>query len=258
MEYAGSVFVLGTSSAFAEKDRFFSSYLIISGNQSILFDCGDGISSAFAKYDINSASIDGILISHFHSDHFSGLPSLLTRMKIENRSQLLKIFCYEDDIPFLKDFLTRSYVFLDRLGFDVHFDGFYNGHIISIQPGFTILPFENTHLEKYKDYNTRGEYSLNSSSFVFELKSKFICLSGDIGSINDLQFSTQFEISTIISEISHVKIDEILDFTTKNKLENCYLSHYENRVREEVSVSGILKNFSNIRFLTEGEEIILR
>ncbi|MBE2279109.1 MAG: ribonuclease Z [Ignavibacteriaceae bacterium] len=258
MEYSGSVFVLGTSSAFAEKDRFFSSYLIISGNQSILFDCGDGISTAFAKYDINSASIDGILISHLHSDHYCGLPSLLTRMKIENRSQLLKIFCYEEDISYLKGFLSNSYIFLDRLGFDVHFEGFYNGHIISVQPGFTILPFENTHLDKYKDYNTGGEYSLNSSSFVFELKSKFICLSGDIGSINDLQFSSQFKDCTVISEISHVKIDEILDFVTKNKLENCYLSHYENRVREAVSASGILDNFSNVRFLSEGEEIILR
>jgi ribonuclease BN (tRNA processing enzyme) len=65
---------LGSGNAFAAEGRAFSSFVL---NGRYLFDCGPTVLQQFRKAEIASNDIEVILISHFHADHFFGLPFFL-------------------------------------------------------------------------------------------------------------------------------------------------------------------------------------
>jgi ribonuclease Z len=62
---------LGSGNAFGAEGRAFSSFIL---NGRYLFDCGPTLLQQLRKAKIDSDDIDVILISHFHADHFFGLP----------------------------------------------------------------------------------------------------------------------------------------------------------------------------------------
>jgi ribonuclease BN (tRNA processing enzyme) len=65
---------LGTGNAFAAEGRAFSSVLL---DGRFLFDCGPTVLQQLRKLDIASDAIEVVMISHFHADHYFGLPFLL-------------------------------------------------------------------------------------------------------------------------------------------------------------------------------------
>jgi ribonuclease BN (tRNA processing enzyme) len=72
---------LGTGDAFCAEGRRQASYLIRGGESAILLDCGMTTLGALKQCGIDPASIDAVVLSHFHGDHFGGLPSLLLQFK---------------------------------------------------------------------------------------------------------------------------------------------------------------------------------
>ena len=64
---------LGSGNAFAAQGRAFSSFLL---NQRYLFDCGPTVLQQLQKASLSSDEIELVFISHFHADHFFGLPFL--------------------------------------------------------------------------------------------------------------------------------------------------------------------------------------
>ncbi len=64
---------LGSGNAFGAQGRAFSSFLL---NQRFLFDCGPTVLQQMRKASLSSNDIDVVFISHFHADHFFGLPFL--------------------------------------------------------------------------------------------------------------------------------------------------------------------------------------
>jgi ribonuclease BN (tRNA processing enzyme) len=72
---------LGTGDAFSPAGLNQAAYLIQGKGASILVDCGMTTLAAMKRYGIDSASVDAIVISHFHGDHFGGLPSLFLEYK---------------------------------------------------------------------------------------------------------------------------------------------------------------------------------
>ena len=70
------VFV-GTSDAFGAGGRRQSAIVLRSGGGSVLIDCGATTSAGLSELGIPRDEIDAILISHFHGDHFGGIPFLL-------------------------------------------------------------------------------------------------------------------------------------------------------------------------------------
>jgi ribonuclease BN (tRNA processing enzyme) len=65
---------LGTGSAFSDGGRYHSAYLIQSPRGSLLLDCGPTALASLKRLDLPTSQIDQILLSHFHGDHFAGLP----------------------------------------------------------------------------------------------------------------------------------------------------------------------------------------
>jgi ribonuclease BN (tRNA processing enzyme) len=70
------VFV-GTSDAFGAGGRRQSAVLVRGPSGTVLLDCGVTTNTGLGALDIERGEIDAILISHFHGDHFGGIPLLL-------------------------------------------------------------------------------------------------------------------------------------------------------------------------------------
>jgi ribonuclease BN (tRNA processing enzyme) len=75
---------LGSGNAFAAEGRAFSSVLV---NGRFLFDCGPTVLQQLRKLSISAADIEAVFISHFHADHFFGLPFLLLDGKYGGREK---------------------------------------------------------------------------------------------------------------------------------------------------------------------------
>jgi len=71
------VIFVGTSDAFGAGGRRQSAIVLRGSSGSLLLDCGATTGSGLHELDIAFDEIDAILISHFHGDHFGGVPLLL-------------------------------------------------------------------------------------------------------------------------------------------------------------------------------------
>ena len=71
------VVFIGTSDAFGAGGRRQSAILLRAPGGNVLMDCGPTTGTGMSELGISRDEIDTILISHFHGDHFSGIPALL-------------------------------------------------------------------------------------------------------------------------------------------------------------------------------------
>ncbi|MGH7948096.1 MAG: MBL fold metallo-hydrolase [Candidatus Binataceae bacterium] len=80
-----SVLMLGTGDAFASGGRSHSAYLIEAGATRVLMEAGPDVLGSLKRERIAPDSIDLVLISHLHGDHFAGLAFLLLEYAFESR-----------------------------------------------------------------------------------------------------------------------------------------------------------------------------
>lgn len=83
---------LGSGDAFGSGGRLQPCILLQSHGMGCLLDCGATAMIAFRKYSVDPNTIDTILISHLHGDHFGGIPFfLLDAQMISKRTAPLTI-----------------------------------------------------------------------------------------------------------------------------------------------------------------------
>jgi ribonuclease BN (tRNA processing enzyme) len=68
---------IGTSDAFGAGGRRQSAYLLRLDSGSILLDCGQTTLTGLSSSDVDREEIEAIVVSHFHADHFGGIPLFL-------------------------------------------------------------------------------------------------------------------------------------------------------------------------------------
>jgi ribonuclease BN (tRNA processing enzyme) len=68
---------IGSGDAFGSGGRFNTCFLITGSQCRFLVDCGATSLVALKQHGIDPNSIDGVVVSHLHGDHFGGLPFLL-------------------------------------------------------------------------------------------------------------------------------------------------------------------------------------
>jgi ribonuclease Z len=70
------VTLLGTGTPSPSLNRFGPSTLIEAGGQKLLIDAGRGATIRLGQIGVALGSIDALLLTHYHSDHTSGIPDL--------------------------------------------------------------------------------------------------------------------------------------------------------------------------------------
>lgn len=86
-----TVSVLGCGDAFASGGRLHSCFYVRSPAGGVLIDCGATVLTSLARHAVALDDIDTVLISHFHGDHYGGLPFLLLRYGVAERRKPLTI-----------------------------------------------------------------------------------------------------------------------------------------------------------------------
>jgi ribonuclease BN (tRNA processing enzyme) len=69
--------VLGSADAFASGGRGHAAYLLEGASGRVLLDCGPTTLPALRRLGVAPATIGAVLLSHFHGDHFGGVPFLV-------------------------------------------------------------------------------------------------------------------------------------------------------------------------------------
>lgn len=220
------IIFVGTGSGRTSLKRFHSSFCFSDNNSNILIDVGDGISKALLTQNIAFNSITDIIISHYHSDHFAGLPSLLTQMIIENRKTPLKFYTHKDLIIPLENFLQTSSIFLDKLKFMVEVIGFDFANSTIVTESFKFSARQNSHIANKHNIELENVHFI-SSSFLFKVDDKNIVYTSDIGSYDDL-FLFQDTIADIfITEATHIPLARIEDAITILNPKQVILTHID-------------------------------
>ena len=74
------VTLLGTGSPTPTPDRWGPSALVQAGDQVLMFDAGRGSCIRLRQLRVQLAKINALFLTHYHSDHTSGIPDVwLTR-----------------------------------------------------------------------------------------------------------------------------------------------------------------------------------
>ncbi len=79
--------VLGSGTRVLLKDRGMSGYAVITPENFLLLDCGDGVIRRGLEAGLPMLRVDAILISHLHLDHVADLPPLLWALHGEGRQR---------------------------------------------------------------------------------------------------------------------------------------------------------------------------
>src|SRR5207245_9835986 len=82
---------LGTSGSWPTPRRNVSAVAIKPGPEVILFDCGEGTQRQFMLSKLSFMQVSRVFVSHFHGDHFLGLPGMVQSMSMNGRDGPLEV-----------------------------------------------------------------------------------------------------------------------------------------------------------------------
>ncbi|MBV6645406.1 MAG: MBL fold metallo-hydrolase [Cyclobacteriaceae bacterium] len=77
--------VLGSGDAFSSGARYCTSFLIGDDSGGALIDCGVTTLLRMKQLGIDANSINTIFVTHFHGDHYGGIPFLILSSTYENK-----------------------------------------------------------------------------------------------------------------------------------------------------------------------------
>jgi ribonuclease Z len=235
---------LGTSSGKSSLKRFHSSILFSLEKYNLLIDAGDGISRALINCGINFNSVNGILFTHLHPDHFSGLPALIVQMKMMNRNKPLEIFIHKSLVEVVEDIIIRSYILPEKMGFEINYKGFNDDERFKITEKFLFIAKKNSHLRDLEKYQNKYPFlSFYSASFLFVINDKKVIYTSDIGSEEDLSLFSEIVPDVFISEVTHISPLILLEKIKRIKPNMTYLTHYADK--DIPALSEIMANLPN-------------
>ena len=85
------VLFVGTAGSAPTARRGLPATLVRRGGDRLLFDCGEGTQRQLLR-SVGLLDLEEIFISHFHADHFLGLPGLLKTFSLRGREHPLTIY----------------------------------------------------------------------------------------------------------------------------------------------------------------------
>jgi ribonuclease Z len=86
------VVFLGTSGGMPSAHRNPAGLLIRRGGERILVDCGEGTQRQLLRSTVGLVDLGEILVTHFHADHYLGLPGMLKTFALRGREVPLTVY----------------------------------------------------------------------------------------------------------------------------------------------------------------------
>jgi len=110
------ILFLGTSGSWPTPKRNVSAVAVKRGPEVILFDCGEGTQRQFMLSPMSFMQVARIFVTHFHGDHFLGIPGLVQSMTMSDRKAPLEMYGPRGMKELVHQLLTLGYF---KPGFEV-------------------------------------------------------------------------------------------------------------------------------------------
>jgi metal-dependent hydrolase (beta-lactamase superfamily II) len=185
--------LLGTGSGMPVAGKNHSCILLESSRANLLIDCGEPAARSLAEKKIPADFIDGIIISHLHPDHVSGIYMVLQLFHITKRHRDLYLYLPENEAAF-RSTLELFYLFPARLPFELIIK-----NINDLNQNISFLyAVENDHLKQYNSFVNEHALSnqLKSYSFLIIGDSRALLYTSDISTTREL--ADQIEAAEVI------------------------------------------------------------
>ena len=103
------IIFLGTGGSLPTRNRNPSAVMVNREGELILFDCGEGTQQQMMRAKTGMMNLSSIFVSHFHADHFLGIPGLIQTMSFMGRKDPLLIYGPEGTREFTELFKALGY-----------------------------------------------------------------------------------------------------------------------------------------------------
>jgi ribonuclease Z len=120
------VVFLGTAGSMPTARRNPSATLVRRGGERLLFDCGEGTQRQLLRSDVGLVDLEEVFFTHYHADHFLGLPGMLKTFALRGRDVPLTLYGPRG----LDALLATLHRVIGRLGFEVG--------VVEIEPETTL------------------------------------------------------------------------------------------------------------------------
>jgi len=218
------VIFLGVGEAFDE-DIPNNSHLVITKKTNLLLDCGLTAAPQVWKFNPDPNLLDAIYISHWHADHYFGLPGLLVRMWEGGRIKPITIISRKGFKNQFKRLMSLAYE-----GFQGRFE--YEIKIIEVGKGKGV---------RFNDLQLSFDETIHSGeNLAIEIVDgkNIIAYSGDGAPVenkifyNDLDLLIQEAYLYNQEKIGHASIIGAIKFAEKNNVKCLALTHMNRDFRK--------------------------
>lgn len=86
------VVFLGTAGSMPTAKRSPTALVVRRGGERLLFDCGEGSQRQFLRSTLGLVDLSEVFLTHYHADHYLGLPGMLKTFSLRGRELPLVIF----------------------------------------------------------------------------------------------------------------------------------------------------------------------
>jgi ribonuclease Z len=134
-----SVTFLGTAASIPTIDRNVAALAVQREGEMFLFDCGEGTQRQLVR-SVGLADLDDVFITHFHADHWLGLPGLLKTFDLRDRERPLTVHGPRG----LRELMATLRIVYGRVRYELRIVELNPGDVVE-RDGYRVAPFSVRH-----------------------------------------------------------------------------------------------------------------
>jgi len=134
------VVFLGTAGSAPTAQRAPTAVLIRRGGEKLLVDCGEGTQRQLLRSDVGLVDFEEVFVSHYHADHYLGLPGMLKTFALRGRELPLTVY----GPPGLRDLFGALRRVFGRLTYELELVELRAGDVLH-RDGYDLVAFPVDH-----------------------------------------------------------------------------------------------------------------
>lgn len=218
---------LGTASGYPSAHRYHATTLVMGDEGALLLDCGANVAMFLKQKELKADFLDGIWLSHAHSDHIGGFSGLIQAFWLQKRRRELMIFAPQHLLEILKQELKERLLFSSLLGFELRWQAIEEGTAFSCG-AFSVSGFATRHLASLQE---KWEQNFSKVCFecygtIWEMERKRWVYSADLSSPEDLEKVWTQPVEGFICELAHFPPEALFRYLKNKPLKRLWLTHY--------------------------------
>ena len=225
---------LGTASGYPSASRYHTSILVAGEGGALLLDCGANVPMFLMQKGANADFLDGIWLSHAHSDHIGGFSNLIQAFWLQKRRRELKVFAPQHLTEFLKQELKERLLFSSLLGFEVHWQAIQEGEAFSCGK-LSLNGFSTRHLISLQEKwgQSFPKACFECYGMTWQMEGKQWVYSSDLNAPEDLEKVWVKPVEGLICELAHFSPEMLFHYLKNKPLKRLWLTHYSDNLVDQ-------------------------